>query len=92
MTTSIERSRSVVPPTVDDVRLGLQRTLGCEFVTVWAAVCATLAVAPEITTLPADRFDELLTAVSHHDRLCHVLAMSWRIRCTAARKLAELDR
>ena len=92
MTSTNDRRSAGTPPTVEDVRIGLRRTLGENFDTVWPDVCARLGVPSDTQTLPDDRFDDLLTAISGHDRLCHVLAMSWRIRRTAARKLAELGR
>lgn len=92
MTGIPDRRSAGTPPAVEDVRIGLRRTLGENFDTVWPDVCARLGMPPDAQTLPDDRFGDLLTAIADHDRLCHVLAMSWRIRRTAARKLAELGR
>ncbi len=80
-------------PTVDDIRTGLLRVLGeDELATLWAASCTRLGVPAETRALSEDQVDRLLGMVAQHDRLCHVMAMSWRIRSTAARKLAALGR
>ena len=93
MTTALVRSDAGRAPTVHDVRTGLVQTLGAqEGEAVWTSLCTSLGVPAGVDELDPGRFEELLTLLSHHDRLCHVLAMSWRIRSTAARKLAEIGR
>lgn len=80
-------------PTVDDVREGLRATLTpVVFERVWAEVCAQISVPTTVSSLPDSELDALLDQIATQDRLCKVLAMSWRIRCTAARKLHQLGR
>lgn len=94
-TASTTRTRhdAAIAPTVGDVRDGLRATLDADdFDRVWADVCRTTSISPDASTVSEATLDHLLTEISAQDRLCNVLAMSWRIRCTAARKLAELGR
>lgn len=79
-------------PTVGDVRTGLQQSLGTSYDAVWAELCDRLRVQPDVASLAPDQLDRLLDQLSQHDPLCRVLAMSWRIRCTASRKLAAVGR
>ncbi len=93
MRDTVARSDAGAAPTVHDVRTGLEQSLGLKGgEAVWSSLCAALGVRTDVASLEPDRFEELLTLLSRHDRLCHVLAMSWRIRATAARKLADIGR
>lgn len=92
MSTISDRSSAIGPPTVEDLREGLRKTLGDGYEEAWRSMCSTLRIDPTASTLTDEEFDRLLDEVASHDRLCHVLSMSWRIRRTAARKLAELGR
>lgn len=84
---------AAVAPTVVDVREGLAATLPAEtFDLVWAEVCARVGVPTTVSVLHEDELDRLLTHVAAQGSLCRVLAMSWRIRSTAARKLTQLGR
>ena len=87
------QSNPSAPPTVDDVRDGLRATLApVDFERVWTEVCAHVGVPTTVSSLPDSELDALLDQIATQDRLCKVLAMSWRIRCTAARKLHALGR
>ncbi len=80
-------------PRVLDVRTGLRATLGeTRSEDVWSSVCAALGVPTDVQDLDPALFDELLHLLAQHDRMCHVLARSWRIRSTSAVKLAEIGR
>lgn len=92
MTTTTTRRDAGRAPTLADVRAGLTKTLGDEYDGAWQAACSKAHVAPDATAVDDAQFDALLTAIGERDRLCHVLALSWRIRRTAARKLSELGR
>ncbi|GAA1881901.1 hypothetical protein [Lapillicoccus jejuensis] len=84
---------AAVPPTVTDVRDGLEATLPADdFELVWAEVCARVGVPTTVSVLDDAQLDSLLTQVAAQGSLCRVLAMSWRIRATAARKLTQLGR
>jgi hypothetical protein len=93
MQTTVTRADAGRAPTVLDVRAGLTQTLGAEESDrLWSSICTEVGVHTDATDLDAEQLDRLLTALSGHGRLCNVLAMSWRIRATAARKLADLGR
>jgi hypothetical protein len=57
-----------------------------------SAISRPDSVATDAATIDDDHFDRLLDAIAAHNRLCRVMAMSWRIRRTAAFKLATLNR
>lgn len=84
------RGGTAQPPTLVDVRTGLNRTLGSQFEDAWLKICVRADISPDADSLDDAQFDQLLDAIADHDRLCRVIAMSWRIRRTAARKLADL--
>lgn len=90
--TFTNRRDAVAPPTVGDLKTGLGRTLGQDFESAWADICARADIGTDAATIDDDHFDRLLDAIAAHDRLCRVMAMSWRIRRTAAFKLATLNR
>jgi len=83
---------NVPPPTVPEVRASLERLLGPDFSGIWAAVCVQARIAPEAQLISETEFDELLEAMCARGSICRVIAMSWKIRRTAARKLAEIGR
>lgn len=84
---------AAVAPTVTDVREGLAATLPADtFELVWAEVCARTGVPTTVSDLDEADLERLLTHVAGQGSLCRVLAMSWRIRATAARKLTQLGR
>ena len=91
---SPERHAPVSHPTVGDVRESAERLLGNEFATIWADVCHQAGVAdePAAVDLDADAFGRLLDALAGKGSTSRVIAMSWKIRRTAALKLAELGR
>jgi hypothetical protein len=83
---------SVPPPTVPEVRASLARLLGPEYDETWTAVCQRADIAPEAITISEPEFDALLDAMCERGSISRVIAMSWKIRRTAARKLAEIGR
>ncbi len=83
---------SLGAPTVSDIRSGMEQLLTDDFDAVWAELCAAAQIPASIVTLDDTGMDRLLAAVAARDSLCRVLAMSWQIRRTAARKLAALGR
>jgi hypothetical protein len=90
--TSTTSHSTVPPPTIDDFRLTLRRSFGDDFNSVWEKMCASAGIPPDARSLDDQQADRLLDVIAAKDRLCHVISMSWRIRLTAARKLAELGR
>ena len=90
--TATHRRDAASQPTLDDLRTGLSRTLGPDFVAAWADICRRADISADVTTLDDRSFDRLLEAIAEQDRLCRVMAMSWRIRRTAAQKLAAINR
>jgi hypothetical protein len=91
MTTS-SKNGFIQPPTLADIREGLKRMITEDFDSVWDEICRTAGVSPSAGSLDEAGTDRLLNAVGNYDRMCTVMAMSWRIRLTAARKLAEIGR
>jgi hypothetical protein len=85
-------STDIATPTVPEVRESLERLLGPEFTDVWQDVCLRACIAPEAHMITDVEFDELLEAMCARGSICRVIAMSWKIRRTAARKLAEIGR
>jgi hypothetical protein len=70
----------------------LSRLLGDRYPCVWMGLCSAVGIDAESPVVNDDEFDRLLDEMAQQDALCHVLAMSWRIRRTAAAKLAALGR
>ena len=85
-------SADIATPTVPEVRESLERLLGPAFAEVWQDVCLRARVSPEAHMITDVEFDELLEAMCARGSICRVIAMSWKIRRTAARKLAEIGR
>lgn len=83
---------SLGAPTVSDIRSGMERLLTEDFDAVWAELCAAARIPVSTVTLDDTEMDRLLAALAARDALCRVLAMSWQIRRTAARKLSALGR
>jgi len=79
-------------PTVRDIRDALSRTLRDDFELCWKQACAHVGIEVDEMAPSDEEFDRLITEIATIDPLCHVMAMSWRIRRTAARKLAALGR
>jgi len=82
----------ITAPTIGDVRGSLQQVLQEEFDPVWTVVCAAVPVAVTVEQLDEEGLDRFIAALAEQGPLCRVVAMSWKIRRTAARKLAELGR
>ncbi len=86
-------SRSAVAaPTFASARDGVRQVLGEDFAATWLAVCAAADVPETATGLDDADFTRFLAIVSEESPLLRVLAMSWQIRRTASRKLAEIGR
>jgi hypothetical protein len=83
---------SLAAPSAVDVEKGLAQVLGEEGPMVWSDICAQAHVGPAANTIDGTDLDRLLDVLAAQSRLCAVLAMSWRIRRTAAQRLAELGR
>jgi hypothetical protein len=79
-------------PSFSDIRGGLAKTLLDDFQPAWAEICRSAGIAPDCHDLDDEAIDHLLEVIAGRDPLCRVLAMSWRIRRTAAQKLAEIGR
>lgn len=90
--TRASTTHDVSPPTVPEVRESLERLLGPDFAEVWQAVWVQSRIAPEAHMITDVEFDDLLEAMCARGSICRVIAMSWKIRRTAARKLAEIGR
>ena len=86
------RDSDVAYPTLSQVRRALERVLGNEFDGTWHRLCDRLTVDPTADDVDDEQFDRVLTGLEEADPLSRVVATSWRIRRTAARKLAELNR
>ena len=89
---SVTRDSHVIDPTVDQVRDVLRRVLGDLFEQTWSRACVAARVDPDADHADDVGFDRLLDSLAEQDPLSRVIATSWRIRRTAARKLAELGR
>ncbi|MGD0810363.1 MAG: hypothetical protein ABSA91_11735 [Acidimicrobiales bacterium] len=85
-------SRTVSPPSIQDVRHGMARALGDNFAETWGTICDRCHVPMDAEALNDNDFSRLLDGIADHNALCRVLAMSWKIRRTADRKLTELGR
>jgi len=83
---------SDIEPSVGDLRRGLKQVLDEGYEAVWASICTRAGADPTAANLNDGDFEALLSALGDLGPLCAVLATSWRIRRTAARKLAELGR
>jgi len=79
-------------PTIDDVRGALTRTLREDFEPAWREACTRVGIHPDAHALGDEEFDRLIAEIATIDPLSRVMALSWRIRRTAARKLAALGR
>jgi hypothetical protein len=74
------------------VRGSLAHVLGAEFETTWTDVCREVPIDPAADTIVDAEFERLITLLAERGSTCRVIAMSWKIRRTAARKLAALGR
>ena len=89
---SVSEQSSLHAPRVDEVRESLRRLLGDDYEAAWAAACARVPMNIDTPVLDEDQFERLLDGLAERGSLSRVIAMSWRIRRTAARKLSELGR
>ncbi len=92
MSTMTERQAASRPLTLQDVRTGLSRALREDYEATWLAACAAAGTDPGPGDADDPAFDRLLDGIAAQSPLCRVMAMSWRIRRTAARKLEALGR
>lgn len=82
----------VADPEVRDVRESLTRVLGDDFEATWADVCGRVPIDPLADVIVDAEFERLITLLAERGSTCRVIAMSWKIRRTAFRKLAALGR
>ena len=75
-----------------DMRVAAARVFGDDHPATWDTLCAAADVAPDAVDASDEQIDAVLDGLAAHDPLGRVMAMSWRIRRTAARKLTELGR
>ena len=79
-------------PTITDIRDALGRTLREDFELAWKQACTHVGIDVDRSEVTDEQFDRLIAEIATIDPLSHVMAMSWRIRRTASRKLAALGR
>ncbi|MEZ5216007.1 MAG: hypothetical protein R2705_02380 [Ilumatobacteraceae bacterium] len=79
-------------PDILDVKHSLERVLGEEFDAIWADICTSCALGGDEQHLDDGPLDKLLDTLISKGAICRVVAMSWKIRRTAAHKLAALGR
>lgn len=83
---------SIADPSMAEVRVSLERVIGADFDALWSGICSEARVTPDADTVSDDEFDAVIDAMCRRGSVSRVIGMSWRIRRTAARKLAELGR
>jgi len=89
------RAFVVTEPTVEDLRIGLQRILGDEFDGIWDVLCVGSGIDPQDPDgegISNAHVDVLLESIADHDPLCRIISMSWRIRRSASEGLESAGR